>query len=748
LSYKESFLQKGLLTKGSVEKGLMVVSNREPYIHRKVGTGLRLERPAGGLTSAMDDALKTLGGLWVAWGSGSADRSQVDPRDSLTVPPENPAYRLKRVWLHPRLVENYYNGYSNQVLWPLCHITLDRVYYRKKFWEAYQKVNRIFTQAVLEETIHYPNVWIHDYHLCLLPGMLRKKAPHLTMAHFWHIPWPGWGVFRICPQACEILESLLANDLIGFQIPLFAKNFLSCVHECLDAEVSVNPPAVFYNGRRTLIKDFSIGIDYEKFNGMALSPRTGRLMKKIKKKYELPVYLGLGVDRLDYTKALLKRLQAIDLFFEKYGRFKSKVTFLQVAIPTRLQEPYISYKQSVEKLIAKINEKYARDGWRPIVYQDTKIEHQDLVAYYRLADFAVISSVYDGMNLVAKEYAASQVDEKGVLILSELAGAADNLNGALIVNPYDVEEFAENIKKALTLSKREKEGRMRNLRSQVRQENIHNWIRDILQDLHTLSASKGKEESYFFHHLPEILVTLQGRPVNLFFDYDGTLVPIAETPEQAVLSQENRYLLMSLKELAKIGIISGRSLKDVKKMVGIPDIIYVGNHGAEICDGSAVRISHYSEADEAKLDEFLNRLRVQLADIPGIFIEEKGITASVHFRKVLEKSLGNLLTLFWETARDYKDRFRIGTGKKVLEIRPLAAWNKGEALSLILKTLPPESCSVYLGDDTTDEDAYRVLGEKGFSVSIGRNPKADYYLKIQPEVTLLLEHLLTILKAP
>jgi trehalose 6-phosphate synthase/phosphatase len=748
LSYKENLLENTPYTGESVERKIMVVSNREPYIHRRVGDGLRIERPTGGLTSAMDDALKTLGGLWIAWGSGSADRSPVDSRDSLEVPPENPAYRLKRVWLHPRLVENYYNGYSNQVLWPLCHITLDRVYYRKKFWEAYLKVNRIFTQAVLEETIQYPTVWIHDYHLCLLPGMLRKKAPHLTMAHFWHIPWPSWSVFRICPQACEILESLLANDLIGFQIPLFAKNFLSCVRECLDAEVSVDPPAVFYNGRRTLIKDFSIGIDYEKFNTMASSPRTGRLMKKIKKKYELPVYLGLGVDRLDYTKALLKRLQAIDLFFEKYGRFKSKVTFLQVAVPTRLQEPYISYKQSVEKLIAKINEKYARDGWRPIIYETAKIEQQDLVAYYRLADFAVISSVYDGMNLVAKEYAASQVDEKGVLILSELAGAADTLDGALIVNPYDMEEFAENIKKALTMSGREKEGRMRNLRSQIHRGNIHKWIRDIVQDLHTLAALKEKEEAYFFNHLPEIVTALQGRPVNLFFDYDGSLAPIAETPEQAKLPPENRALLMALRSSAKIGIISGRSLEDLKTMVGIPDIIYVGNHGAEICDGAAVRISHYSEADEAKLTEFLNRLRVQLADIPGVFIEEKGITASVHFRKVSEKALGNLFTLFWETARDYKDRFRIGTGKKVLEIKPLAAWNKGEALSLILKTLPPENCSVYLGDDTTDEDAYKVLAEKGFSVSIGKNPKADYYLKIQPEVTLLLEHLLTILKAP
>ncbi|MFH0788684.1 MAG: trehalose-6-phosphate synthase, partial [Pseudomonadota bacterium] len=208
---------KTIIKEGLAKEKFLVVSNREPYIHRKIEDSIRVEKPAGGLTSAMDDILKALGGLWVAWGSGSGDRETVDSRDCLPVPPENPAYTLKRVWLHPRLVENYYNGYSNQVLWPLCHITLDRVYYRKKFWEAYTRANGAFAQAVLEEVIHYPTVWIHDYHLCLLPKLLREKAPHLTIAHFWHIPWPDWSVFRVCPQAKEILEGLLGNDLIGFQ---------------------------------------------------------------------------------------------------------------------------------------------------------------------------------------------------------------------------------------------------------------------------------------------------------------------------------------------------------------------------------------------------------------------------------------------------------------------------------------------------------------------------------------------------
>ncbi len=724
-----------------------MVSNREPYIHRRLADSIKVEKPAGGLTSAMDDVLKALGGIWVAWGSGSADRDPVDERDCLGVPPEQPAYTLKRVWLHPRLVENYYNGYSNQVLWPLCHITLDRVYYRKRFWDAYQRVNLAFAQAVLEEVINYPTVWMHDYHLCLLPQMLREKALHLTMAHFWHIPWPDWSVFRVCPQAKEILEGLLGNDLLGFQIPLFGKNFLGCVKECLDAEIEEDPPSISYQGRTIHIKTFSIGIDYEKFNQMASSPRTTQLMSKLRQKHQFPTYLGVGVDRLDYTKALIKRLQAIDLFFEKYGRFKSKVSFFQVAIPTRFQEPYISYKYTVEQLIEKINAKYGRGDWKPIIYVDKKIEHQDLAVYYRMADFAVISSVYDGMNLVAKEYVASQVDEKGVLILSELAGAADALDGAVMVNPYDVEDFAENIKKALVMSEREKKGRMRTLRTQVKGENVYKWIFDILKELHALATFKNSDEGYLFNHLPEIQEGFKGKPANLFFDYDGTLTPIVETPDQAILSNETRSLLLTLRESATVAIISGRGLTDLKKMVGIPDIIYVGNHGAEICDGNAVQITHHSSSSQERLAEFLNRLQEALSRIPGVLIEGKGITASIHFRKVPVKEQGALFDLFWKTAQDFEEDFRITKGKKVLEIRPLTAWNKGDAVSLILKTAAPNSRSLYVGDDTTDEDAYKAIPEESISISIGKNSNSNYFLKNQTEVNVLLELLVQVLKS-
>ena len=243
------------------QKTLIIVSNREPYIHKKRGETVRVETPAGGLTSAMDDILRATGGTWVALGTGNYDREVVDDQDCIMVPPEDPSYKLKRVWLEQNVMENYYHGYSNQVLWPLCHITLDRVNFRERYWRDYKIANMSFANAILEEADECGVIWIHDYHLCLLPGILRQKREDLTLAHFWHIPWPDWGVFRVCPQARDILEGLLCNDLIGFQIPLFVKNFLDCVRECLKADIDYKESTITYNGHTTRLKAFPISID-------------------------------------------------------------------------------------------------------------------------------------------------------------------------------------------------------------------------------------------------------------------------------------------------------------------------------------------------------------------------------------------------------------------------------------------------------------------------------------------------------
>ncbi len=720
-------------------KRLVVVSNREPYVQKKTSAGLRVEQPAGGLTSALDDMLRATGGVWVAWGSGSGDREAADSEDRVAVPPEKPAYTLRRVWLSPSEVENYYHGYANQVLWPLCHIALDRVYFRKKFWEDYVRVNRSFADAVLDEARDDALVWIHDYHLCLAPRFIRERNADAVLAHFWHIPWPDWSVFRVCPQAREILEGLLGNDLIGFQIPAFVKHFLECVEECLGAEIDHRRNTVLWNGRTTALQAFPISIDFAKFDALASAPRTVVAMRELRGRYRLPEQTGVGVDRLEYTKALIKRLQAIALFFERYEKMRGRFTFIQIAVPTRMKEPYLSYREAVEGLIAKINRKYGRGDWKPIVYIDRKVEHRDLAAYYRMADVGVISSIYDGMNLVAKEYAASQIDEKGVLILSEFAGAADELDGALLVNPYDIEGFSTAIKNALAMPDAERKSRMTGLRRHVRENDIYKWIQDVVRELTEIGKAKECRSRYLFDHLEEFHAALGIRGVFLFLDYDGTLAPIADSPEHAAIPHTVHTLLAQLVGRMPLAIVTGRGLDDIEHRVGIEDAVYAANHGSEIRLHGRMLASRHADDDRRRLAELLDRLRTALAPFPGVLIEDKGLTASVHYRKADVRRLGDIEAQFRTVVQDYAERLRVTSGKKVFEIRPKGAWHKGEAVNWILDAMGDGKIGIYIGDDVTDEDAFRALQGRGVSISVGGSAHADYHVREQEEVERVLE---------
>ncbi|MGC8579432.1 MAG: trehalose-phosphatase, partial [bacterium] len=677
----------------------------------------------------VDNVLKTLKGTWIAWGSGSGDREVVDRRSCVFVPPSGPSYTLKRVWLNQNEIDNYYAGYSNRVLWPLSHLTLDRVYYKKQYWDYYRKVNRKFADAVIEEIGQDSTetfVWIHDFHLCFVPLFVKETLPLITIGHFWHIPWPDWSTFRILPQARDILEGLLANDLIGFQIPLFVKNFMNCVKEGLNADIDYENKLVLYNGYKTHLGSFPISVDFDSFNSMALS-KTQYSINHLKKQLGIKdEYIGIGVDRLEYTKALLKRLQAIDLFFEKYRSLIGRFTFIQIAVSTRLSEPYISYKKSVEEYINRINNKYSTGSWKPIIYITTKIEHKDLALYYRISDVAIISSVYDGMNLVAKEYIASQVDEKGVIILSEFAGASEELTGALPLNPYDIETFAETIKKALLMPIEEKRNRIRALREYVKNNNLKQWTDSFLDALKKCHQSEqGKANGVF-----------------LFFDYDGTLTPIVDTPQAAVLDEGMRALLNMLKSKYPIAIISGRSLVDIMGMVNIRDIIYAGNHGAEIWDGKNIIKGNINPVDIALLHEFKERISTALKDIGGVMVEDKTVTLSIHYRNVKQQDIENTVIRFWNVANSYKERLKITEGKKVFEVRLLNAWNKGDAVLWILKNFGAGKIPIYIGDDSTDEDAFKIINQTGTSISIGKNSYASCYLESQSNVEKFLEWIL------
>jgi trehalose 6-phosphate synthase/phosphatase len=348
------------------------------------------------------------------------------------------------------------------------------------------------------------------------------------------------------------------------------------------------------------------------------------------------------------------------------------------------------------------------------------------------------------MNLVAKEFAASQVDEKGILILSELAGAAEELDGAVLVNPYDTENFSDSINVTLRMPDEEKSNRMKTLRKQISDNDIYKWILDILYEVAAISSIRSKQCKYFFDSLKDIKNRISDNRAFIFLDYDGTLTPIVESPEEAIISEDMRDLLQKLKDKYTIAIISGRAIDNIKGMVGIENIIYAGNHGSEIWDGSRVFLSQDFSEVKSQLRDLLIILEEKLSHIPGVLIEDKGITASIHFRQVWAKDLGELFSIFWEETKNFEDTFRITSGKKVFEIRPVNAWNKGDAVEWIMEKFGNDSTPVYIGDDTTDEDAFRAISGKGLSVVVGGSLEADYYVKNQEEVQAFLNYFLDI----
>ena len=711
----------------SFRGGLVVASNREPCSHRKTARGLQCEVPAGGLVSALDTVLRVTGGTWVAWGSGSGDREGADNQGRLWVPPDNPAYTLRRVWLCPDAVKNYYRGFCNRVLWPLFHGEPDRIRYRGHFWDEYRRANQLFAEAILREAGEDATVWIHDYHLCLVPALLRTANPLRTIAHFWHVPWPEPGLFACIPHGAEILAGLLGNDLIGFQIPSHADSFLKCAEACLGASVDRVAMTVTWQGRLTQVRAFPISIDFKRFDDLAGSEETVALVTRLRAKHRLPRRVALAVDRLDYTKGILPRLQALELFFRSYPDFRGVVTLVQIAVMTRSGEPYRSCRREIEERIAEINAEFGTSGWRPVLYFPKKLEQEDLVAWYRLADLALVTPLRDGMNLVAKEYVAARHGGSGTLILGKQAGAAAELTDALLVEPNDTGAFAATIRQALTMPDREKRTRMAGLREQVRQNTIFHWVGDILDELALLPAVK-RGARHALSQCAELQKCLAGRELFLCLDFDGTLAPIVEQPELAAMPDSIRTLIEALREHYPIAVISGRSLQDLKCRVALPGLIYGGNHGAEMEDLNVV------VDGRPLLKAFLSAAHQAFASLPGVQIEDKGVTASIHFRRVKPVHLEQFLAAFQGLTGNYADTLLISEGRKVFEIRPLGSFTKGDAVMRLMEGVGKGRIPVYVGDDSSDEDGFRAVREIGIAVAVGGSPEANFYLRNQGEV--------------
>lgn len=473
-------------------KPLFVIANREPYIHVRGSSGnngnVQVIVPASGLVTALEPVLLATDGTWIAHGSGNADRETVDSNDRLRVPPDRPSYTLRRVWLSAEEEKGYYEGFANEGIWPLCHIAHTRPIFRPEDWIAYQEVNRRFADAAIEEmkSIESPLVLVQDYHFALLPRMIKEARPDARVAIFWHIPWPNPEVFGICPWQRELIDGLLGADLIGFHIQSHCNNFLSTVDRAVEALTEWDRFSVNRQGHVTRVRPYPISVAPQE-NGHSSQPARTMAEETAALCNELGIsatLLGVGVDRVDYTKGILERFRGLELFFELYPSYQRRFTFVQIGAPSRTNiGRYQNLLDEVSAEAERINARFQAGRWKPIVFLKRHHTHEEIARFYHAASLCLVTSLHDGMNLVAKEFVASREDNSGVLILSTFAGAALELTDSLLVNPYDVQQLAGAIHRALNMSTEEQDSRMTHLRTSVREHNVYRWAANLLSDL-------------------------------------------------------------------------------------------------------------------------------------------------------------------------------------------------------------------------------------------------------------------------
>ncbi len=465
---------------------LIVVANREPYIHDKVGDEVVVKRPASGLVTAVEPLLRACSGTWIAHGSGSADAEVVDAHDRVLVPPGKDEYTLRRVWLSEEEENGYYYGFANEGLWPLCHVAHVRPVFRESDWEHYRAINQRFADAVVAEArSEDPVVLVQDYHFALLPAMIRKKLPRATILTFWHIPWPNPESFGICPWRQEILEGMLGSTILGFHTRFHCKNFIETVDRYLEARIEHEHSTISFHDDSTFVESYPISIEWPSEATQASWLPVEQCRQNVLARLGLPPdhRIAIGVDRFDYTKGILERIHAVERLLEKHPEWIGQFSFVQIAAPSRGSlEEYKSFQERIHALTERVNKRFGYEGYTPVHLLAVHHDQASLYELYRAADACMVTSLHDGMNLVCKEFVAARDDERGVLILSRFAGAAREMSQALIVNPYHVEETADALHRSLTMPEAEQRERMGSLRMTVREFNVYRWAGRMLTD--------------------------------------------------------------------------------------------------------------------------------------------------------------------------------------------------------------------------------------------------------------------------
>ncbi len=703
------------------DRPLVVVSNRLPFRAQREARGMTLTRSPGGLVSALEPVLEQRGGVWIGW--TGATREETDAAGGLTLPP-SPRVSYRPVPLSGTEVAQYYGGFSNRTLWPLFHYFIDRTTIDSACWRTYERVNERFAEAAAASP---PGalVWVHDYQLLRVPYHLRRLAPESRIALFLHIPFPATDVFRVLPWSRSLLQGMLACDLVGFQVPSYANHFMACAERLLGCEVDRAAGVVRFEGREVAVQAHPISIDVALIESLAKPLQAAARRPGAERVVEI-----LGVDRLDYTKGIFERLLAVERLLDRHPGYRRRVRFTQVMVPSRERvAEYSELKRQLDETVGRINGRFSERGWSPVSYLVRVLPPEELVPLYRHSDIALVTPLRDGMNLVAKEYAAAQLEDDGVLILSEMAGAADELQEALLVNPFDIEAVAETLHRALSMSEDERRARMSALRDRIRSSDVHGWVDRFVAAAESACAQARATVASPADAIRRRLAPwLAQRPaVALFLDYDGTLTPLVAGPDNATLSDATRATLAQAARTPNLDVVvvSGRALEEVKQMVGVAGLTYVGNHGFEI-EGPGLTFHHErAEALRASLDAAADELAA-LA-VPGGWVERKGLTLSYHLREVAAADRERGQRLAEAVLR--RRRLRVTPGALVVEGRPAVDWHKGRAVLHVLvhrhgADWPTRVRALYIGDDTTDEDAFGSLRGIGRSIRVASAPPA------------------------
>jgi trehalose 6-phosphate synthase/phosphatase len=722
---------------------LLIVSNRLPVTINKKNKKIFFKKSLGGLATGLSSFYEVYNGKWIGWIGTPTENLALDEKKYIKkkLLEEFSSYP---VFLSKNNVKLYYNEFCNKTLWPILHGFTQYAAYNRKSWMAYKEVNKIFTKSILEVINPNDTIWIHDYHLMLLPAFLREKYPDLTIGFFLHTPFPHTDIFRLIPWREKILSCLLQADLLGFHTYSYMQNFLLTVQNLVG--LTHNLGKMIIGDRLIKADSFPIGINYEVFANAQKSAEVQKKIKKLNKKLGETKKI-LSIDRLDYTKGVIQRLKGYNRFLNKYPEYKKNITLVLVAVPSRTKvADYQSLKKTVDEIIGRINGEHGLIGWTPIQYIYRSLPFNYLKALYSLSDIALITPLKDGMNLIAKEFIASKTDGLGVLILSEMAGASEELNEALIINPNNIEEIADSLKTALSMPEKEQINKNRIMQERIQSYNINTWADDFMNNLKQIKTEQQEFSSKKANNeiKTKIINNFQNSEKRLIFlDYDGTLVPFESTPEKAKPNNQLKSFLSSLANNPKtqVVIISGRNKENLEDFFTDRNIGIVAEHGAWIREknGNWKITGDYKRDWKEKIKPVLERYKNKT---PGALVEEKNYSLVWHYRRSKPElsafrvaELKN--TIYFLIANL---NLEIAEGHKILEIKNIGI-NKGKAAKFWL-TKDDWDFILAIGDDATDEDLFQELPKQAYSIKIGVAPsKAKYHFRSQNEVIPFLKQI-------